>query len=727
MSEFTETIKVVVQSVFNSDGFDKLERRMANLMNTRDNLEKQFDRGVGMKNINSEISQIEDKFTEAGLEIQTFSDQVSEVEKKVSDASKQAEMSGLGSVPGGRDDGSSAEFETKGFTNSIDEMFDAADEANLADQIVDNSMIDKNVKVAKDQLQELGFVIQDMETGMPVMPGEFVDRLADADDRIQKFGGLESELPSSRASEGTRTLRDMERGPMQLPEIRPLGTALRNTMATANVAGLQAVTGAMGDVGDSANTATTGVQRFSQNSLPEMDRSIGQVAQSTRGLQMRLLGLQFTMLTVAFIFGGVMASALGAVGAFQILGNTLKFLFLPTALDLLDPLLNLQDFVFGLDEETRRFIGTVFGAISVISIAIGLFAALAQPIVGLIGTLLRLSSAFNILSKLGSSIVFLSRFGQTAAGLSGILSTVGGSIGTLLTFFSSAGATASGFSGILGVLGGSLSGLLPGIMAVGSALLSLAGPILAIIGILVGLFVVFKRFPGLANGIVKAVTGAFDFLFKYLKMVINSIVSIFKGLFNILTGLFTAGLALITGDFEKAFRGLQEVLFGLGQVFVEPFENALNFIGNTIIPAFGDTGETILKTLANAILSNGSALINALISVLPDSLQGIARDKFQSAKTDVEKFLDKNIEAVGRVGDGFEEFNFKVGKDFKKKDTKSKAKKEKDSGNGFTVENLNTSLNVNKGNESPRETSRKAGRELRRGMVNKGSNFATGT
>jgi len=665
MAEFSETIRVLVQSVFDSKGFDQLERRMATLMSTRDNLQKQFDRGIGMKNISNEVDQIKDKFTEAGLEIETFD-------------------------------------------NSIQEMFDAEDSEEKANQIVDSSAIEQNVGVAKDQLQELGFAVKDMDTGQVVNTGEMASRLADASNRLDKFGGFDQQnmmagvLPDEKAVD--RTLGESLQN-FSLPENMDLRDNLAQTLTFdkdidvaegfpqdniqgvgpdlnkgpdqfsvegANVRTLGVLSTGMAEVGEAANTATTGVQRFSQNSLPEMDRSLGRVAQSTRGLQMRLLGLQFTMLTVAFIFGGVMASALGAVGAFQILGNTLKFLFLPTALDLLDPLLNLQDFVFGLDEETRRFIGTVFGAISVISIAIGLFAALGQPIVGLIGTLLRLSSAFNILSKLGSSIVFLSRFGQTAAGLSGILSTVGGSIGTLLTFFSSAGATASGFSGILGVLGGSLSGLLPGIMAVGSALLSLAGPILAIIGILVGLFVVFKRFPGLANGIVKAVTGAFDFLFKYLKMVINSIVSIFKGLFNILTGLFTAGLALITGDFEKAFRGLQEVLFGLGQVFVEPFENALNFIGNTIIPAFGDTGETILKTLANAILSNGSALINALISVLPDSL-------------------------------------------------------EKDSGGNFNVENLNTSLNVNEGNESPRETSRKAGRELRRGMVNKGSNFATGT
>jgi len=267
MAEFSETIRVLVQSVFDSKGFDQLERRMATLMSARDNLQKQFDRGVGMKNIGNEVDQIKDKFTEAGLEIETFD-------------------------------------------NSIQEMFTAEDSEGKADEIIDSSAIQENVGAAKDQLQELGFAVKDIESGQVVNTGEMVSRLADADDRIQKFGGLETELPSSRPGGGTTTLRDMARGGMSLPEIRPLSAALRNTMATANVAGLQAVTGAMGDVGESANTATTGVQRFSQNSLPEMDRRLGEVAQSTRGLQMRLLGLQFTMLTVAFIFGGVMASAL---------------------------------------------------------------------------------------------------------------------------------------------------------------------------------------------------------------------------------------------------------------------------------------------------------------------------------------------------------------------------------------------------------------------------------
>jgi len=373
MSEFTETIKVVVQSVFNSDGFDKLERRMANLMNTRDNLEKQFNRGIGMKNIKSEIEQIEGKFNEAGLELETFEDKIDQVQLR-------------------GDDGQFAG--TQSFSNSIQEMFEAEDTEQMANSIVNESKINENVDAAKAQLEELGVAVKDVETGRAVGPGAMADRLADAANRLDKFGGFDQQnmmasiLPEERGMDRAgmrigRTLGESLQN-FSLPEnmdfrdnlaqtltfdkdidvaegfpqdnIQDVGPDLNKgpnqfSVSGANVRTLGVLSTGMAEVGDAANTATTGVQRFSQNSLPEMDRSLGQVAQSTRGLQMRLLGLQFTMLTVAFIFGGVMASALGAVGAFQILGNTLKFLFLPTALDLLDPLLSWRD----ISHDKNRF------------------------------------------------------------------------------------------------------------------------------------------------------------------------------------------------------------------------------------------------------------------------------------------------------------------------------------------------------------------------------------
>jgi len=729
MSEFTETIKVVVQSVFNSDGFDKLERRMANLMNTRDNLEKQFNRGIGMKNIKSEIEQVEDKFKEAGLQIQTFKDDVDDIQIR-------------------NDKGQFAGVES--FSNSIDEMFEAEDGEQMANRIVNSSQIEENVDAAKNQLQELGFAFTDIETGEAVDIGEVIDRTADAANRLDKFGGFDQQnmmagvVPDETDIENLgamdRTLGESLQN-FSLPENMDLRDNLAQTLTFdkdidvaegfpqdniqgvgpdlnkgpnqfsvegANVRTLGVLSTGMAEVGEAANTATTGVQRFSQNSLPEMDRSIGQVAQSTRGLQMRLLGLQFTMLTVAFIFGGVMASALGAVGAFQILGNTLKFLFLPTALDLLDPLLNLQDFVFGLDEETRRFIGTVFGAISVISIAIGLFAALAQPIVGLIGSLLKLGSAFNVLTKLGQGAVFLSSFGSTASGVTGTLSALTGGMTSV---------------------GGILATIKTGFIVLASAVSSIITPVLVIIGVLTALFVVFKRFPGITNTIVSAVTGALDFLFAYFKFAAEQVISIVKGLFNILTGLFTAGFALLTGDIDKAVRGLEEILFGIGQIFIEPFEDALNFLGNKIVPAFGDVAHDIITGLTDVLVGNAGVVKDAILSVVPPGLRGFARDALGGGTGNmIEEFVDNSVKGLDNMGENFQEFDFgTIGKDFKSKSAKSKTKKEKDSGNGFTVENLNTSLNINEGNESPRETSRRAGRELRRGMVNKESNFATGT
>jgi len=714
MSEFTETIKVVVQSVFNSDGFDKLERRMANLMNTRDNLEKQFNRGIGMKNIKSEIEQVEDKFKEAGLQIETFKDDVDDIRIR-------------------NDKGQFAGVES--FSNSIDEMFEAEDGEQMANRIVNSSQIEENVDAAKNQLNELGFAFTDIETGKPVDIGEVVDRTADAANRLDKFGGFDQQnmmasiLPEERGMDMPgmripRTLGDsLQNFSLPSPD-QSLRDDLASTLTTGasgqidgekinipslNARSLAVLSAEMSQLGEASQIASTDLQRLVRNRLPEMDQGMRQAASSTRGLQMRLLGLQFTMLTVAFIFGGVMASALGAVGAFQILGNTLKFLFLPTALDLLDPLLALQDEVFNLDEETRNFIGRLFAAISAGSIAIGIFAALAQPLVGLAGVLMNLGGKLGIIKAIGKNLLFLFTLGRGG----------GGKAAGMVTKVKNL------FSALRG--GGILTKFIGKIRTVLSVVGRLAVPIMIVVGVLIALFTIFDRFPGITNAVVSAVAGAFGFLFDFLKAGFKIVAVIMKGFVNIIEGLTTFLVAALVGDTKKMKKGLQENLKGVSQILVEPFEIAINALMTDIVPGIFDVIHDMITGMVDMLTDNDSIVGEAFINLLPRFLRGPARNAMGMIGGGIESTVDSMVAGIDDVGHGFEKIDVNLGKDFKKESTRSKAKKE-DSNNGFTVENLNTSLNLQqRQGDSALETGRKHGRGLRQGLVNKRSNFSTGT
>jgi hypothetical protein len=402
VAEFSETITVILESVFNSEGFDQLRKRMRSLMKTRDALQKQFDRGIGMKNIEGEIDDLKDKFNEAGLEMETFRDQVDEVDKQVSKAGSKKQL-GPGRISletllkGGGVGGDEPKMKTEKFTDSIRELFDAANEEQLAEQIVDRSQIKKNTEVAKSQLEELGFVVKDAATGEVIDTGRMNERLAE---QVKRMDG-EFEHPQRRA------LRRM------------------NPFSDSQMQSMRNFKGRMGQIGAVTGAVSSKMGGMARRVVPGLDMSMQDASQSVRGLQMRLLGLQFTMLTVAFIFGGLMTSALGAVGVFEVLSNSLKFLFLPSALDVLDIVLDLQEVIFGLDRETRRAIGSITGIISGISIAVGLFAALSQAILPFVGAIA------SVVSVLGLPLTLLLFLASAFAAMSLAAQNAGTDVGTV--------------------------------------------------------------------------------------------------------------------------------------------------------------------------------------------------------------------------------------------------------------------------------------------------------
>jgi len=135
----------------------------------------------------------------------------------------------------------------------------------------------------------------------------------------------------------------------------------------------------------------------------------------------------------------------------------------------------------------------------------------------------------------------------------------------------------------------------------------------------------------------------------------------------------------------------------------------------------------MITGMVDMLTDNDSIVGEAFINLLPRFLRGPARSAMGMIGGGIESTVDNMVAGIDDIGHGFEKIDVNLGKDFKKESTKSKAKKE-DSNNGFTVENLNTNLNLQqRQGDSAVETGRKHGRGLRQGLVNKRSNFSTGT
>lgn len=442
------------------------------------------------------------------------------------------------------------------------------------------------------------------------------------------------------------------------------------------------------------------------------DGSIRNMIPSLQSLQMTLLGVQFQLLSLAFIFGGLMMSALGAVGIFQILGNTLKMFFLPTALELLPVVLDLRNSILDVGEGTRKTIGRIFAGIAAFA-ALGSLLAFVTN-----GFLSVLTVVKGIFAPLGGLISLINIFTGSNMGLVS-------SLGTLLKFFSSAGSTAAGFSGTMGVLSSAAATLGTYLSMAASAIMGLAPPVLIAIGVLISLWTVFQRFPGIAKAVMNIISGLLNFFGAYFGTILENITSIVSGIINVITGLTTAIVAFLTGDMEKAKKGFAEALFGIGQIFVDPFVNALNFLTQTLLPAITDFARKIPKAIINAIMNIGGVFSDALKSVLPDWLWDLVSGHLDTA-AGIGKTAKDILDMPNELVSGIDPIEApQIGQDFKptKDKTGGQDKKQQSVQN-----NISVFTDVNDKEETPQETGRKIGQGLSTELENQSSSiFSSGT
>jgi hypothetical protein len=621
-----------------------------------------------------------------------------------------------------------------------------------------------------DALQQAGLTetgnsisapFRDLDTGSLVSAREGTERLATAlneirsGDAVVGIEGVRNELDRIRNNPVDPFLQDARQ--MNLPQSPDLGLAESFQESVRQVENLRSELGAMDNqatnpaLQQAAQTDTPGSagssRQFERRNIfgqsvqvardasmlagvqaalsQRFGNSIGKVQGFTsslraavpaaRDLRLRLLNLQFGLLTVAFIFGGLAAGALSAVGVFERLGNVLEFFFLPSAIGLLDPLSKLEDFIFSLDEETRKFFGDIALGIAAVTLFGSILAALAIP----------LTSVLSFIKTLGGAILSL---GSILSGTS-IAGTIGAKLGT---FLSTMKVIAAGF-GVKGVL-----------IAIKGALASLAvafAPILLKIGLVVGAFLllleILNRFPGLKEDVVQTLksiatvltTGigtAVALVVDRIQLFFEQVTSIFGGIINIITGVFTLLIAALKGDTDKFVKAFDEIIKGLEQVFIMPFVNLINFLKNDVLNEFVKFSKTLVKEVLKVFKENQGLVIDAIgaaLGVGGDSLR-TALNSFGLNKQERNRTIDDMISQVESVkinNDKFESPGF--GKDFKRNSTAEGSQA------GFSVQNVmqNLSVNFNDDKGSYKKKGEEFGRGLTKGMRNRQSNFKTGT
>lgn len=568
----------------------------------------------------------------------------------------------------------------------------------------------------------------DMETGAPVDAANATERMADAMDRASVVSAGFSENVTEGAG-ALQEAQEMAQG-MRLPfnqdnrriaDVVPQGNQDpmgMNRIRSMNMPQTRSLFGGSGitrfNLSLGRLSELSSISRIQLRKLGASAKNVGasmyDAAGGVRGLQMRLLGLQFTMMTIAFVFGGLMMSALGAVGVFKVLGNTLKFLFLPTALNVLGGVLGIQEAVMNMDKSTRKLIGNIFFWISAIAALVGLFAVLAKAILTVLGPVISLlqmigdtESAIGGLKVVGGKLVsFFKVLGRWALRLAGILRT--GLVyawGLLQSAFS---VVASSLATILAFLGGLVAAFLIVTTAAkkfGKKVALIIGAILIVIGALVAAVASTPVVIAAAIGVIIGAILGLIWTFK------DTIISVFQGIVNAIVGFF---------------EWLYNVLIG-NSIIPKLIKGIINWFMK--LPGMAvDVGIGMVKGIVKGLKSLSGAIWNAFKKILPDfvvnALEGAAGAVAGVAggiANTVGNLAGGVANAAGNLASGVANT---VGGFFGGGGNKA----------GTTnVQNnqINAQVQVNGPEETPQETGRKFGQGLAQGLNNKTSNISSGT
>lgn len=671
---FTENLRVEIESVFDSKGFEKFEQRMKSARAQVVGMSQLFQsarKNAGLRKFGREFN---DRMDRAGFKVQNINDKLGGTGPLVGQISSALSEMGVGA---------------ENFDSWNQAVGEARRQLNQFDGIVTDSngnlvRSGQMVEAMTNQFDDLGAMIENMPEVKPF------EKEGQGRFPMEQFqgGGGDSPMANLGFAETEGDSNRLSRAMFRLGRATNLSSRNMDRLgfATAKASSGFAVMSAMASrAGDSLRSVSFNAQQ----------------------VQMQLLGLQFQLLSLAFIFGGLMMSAMGAVGIFKILGNTLKMFFLPTALELLPVMLDIRDAILSVGEDTRKQVGRIFLIVAVLS-TLGSLAAFV------LNGLLAVGSA---LWSLSAPIRFVVRY-FTKGGR--ILAYLGRTLVTVTSFLY---GLVAGFLGamqifkIFGDMWGLLINLLlagAGIFAVVASAITLpfwgtAAVIGAVIGIIAGIIWKFK------DTVMSILGGLAKFIMKWGGKLLNFMLWPFKKAYEMIVG--NSIIPDLVNDVVSWFFKLPGKIVGLGT--------------------------SIVETIANGIANTGDMIWNTFKDILPDFLVDAIEGAGKAVKGIVETggdIVGAAGKTIGKVGEGLWEGAKDFGQgamnaagDFASGVSNTVSNLTSGGGNNggnqtnVQQNNVDATVEVNDKEETPQETGRQFGQGFSNSLNSRQSDFASGT
>lgn len=664
---FTENLKVQIESVFDSIGFKQLEKRIKSAKAEMAGLNALMRNARGMGSMREQARQFQDRLDRTSFSLQSVND-------KVQNMSVDQLASGFG-----------------GFNGELKNNEDLA-------------------RRAKEQMNAFGGVIRDSE-GNIARIGNVMGELTN---QFDDFGAMVNNIPEVKPFE--------QEGQGRFPMEQFQG-ADRNVSASLDFAETEGKTNmlsrSMFRLGRTLNLSSENMDRLGWATMKASSGmgvlsamssragdSLKSVSFNAQQVQMRLLGLQFQLLSLAFIFGGLMMSAMGAVGIFKILGNTLKMFFLPTALELLPVMLDVRDAILSVGEDTRKQVGKIFLIIAALS-ALGSIAAFV-----LNGFIAVGSALWSLSAPIRFVVRYFTKGGRILAYLGNTIATVLSFVYGLVAGFMAALKIFEWFGDAIGLVINILLAL-AGIAAVVTSAITLpfwgtAAVIGAVVGIIAGIIWNFR------DTVMDVLGGLASFIMKWGGKLLDVLLWPFKKAYEMIVG--NSIIPDLVNDVVNWFFKLPGMVVGLGT--------------------------SIVETIANGIANTGSMIWDQFKKILPDFLVDALEGAGGAIKGIVETggdIIGSAGETIGAVGEGIWEGTKDLAKGTVDAATDFASGVENkvsgfmsggnNGGNQTNVQqnNVNATVEVNDKEETPQETGRQFGEGLSNSLNSRQSNFASGT
>lgn len=317
----------------------------------------------------------------------------------------------------------------------------------------------------------------------------------------------------------------------------------------------------------------TGRMALLQRRFAQSEVSANSLAKGMQALNMRMLGLMFTGLNLAFIFGAILSLTPGLGGALRGLAGGISTALIPATKMLMPHIMNLTNAFLKMDKDTRKLFSMIVIFGTILGVVIGLFGLLAMAIlnigslvmsaVGVVGTII---AAFKAWAAVGSFLML---------SFKGMMAVVAGLAGLFVAAFGIAQGAFMLFGKVVGTI---VAAVLIAIGAVVAAVLSVPAGIAIAVGAALALIWNFR------NGIVDALQGVVDF---------------------------------IHGGFEAAWNSIKNIVGGV----VSWIKNA----GSTVINAGKEFGKDLVDGVIDGIKSMSSTIASAFWNVLPGPLASAAK------------------------------------------------------------------------------------------------------